>query len=402
MHRTIGDGYIVDGGKNVYADEDLGSGRDATQVRHQEMNAFQEEIANVIESEGASLNSPSESIASMTQLNGAINNKLKTDRIANQSSVPGSTATAALNSLKSVNDTQQSTLSAHGSSIAALQGDVGTVVGGDLQTQVSAEKTRNDGQDVDIAALQSQISTLDPASAVKGDAFIFDTADSKWHPDSTRNYRSRIQVAAVNDGLAASWTTAPYAKFTFTGIQINLKGRYATPGDGGVPQGNTLFQTYVIPTGDIEEWQVTALYRGYDWRIRGSFVFTLPASISNGYGGYTTNVFQALHVQFTGASQNLWYGTLSYSQHDGCGRSQAPYKRFANVADNVRYAGDANGHYICTPRTNGIWLGDDDHWFYEFTRADGRTMPGIFTPSRKYAISFDVQAPGYPNVVANP
>lgn len=402
MHRTYGDGHVEVSGKRLYADEDLGTGRDATQVRHEEMNALQEEICNVVEAEGLTLNAPSEAVSSMNQMNTAINNKLKSGRITNQSSVTGANVTDALNNLKSVNDSQQSTLSLHTSQIGALQGDVGTVVGGDLQTQVSAEKSRNDTQDGQITTLQSQISALDPASAVKGDAFIYDTADSKWHPDSTRSFRSRIQVAAVNDGLAASWLGSPSSKFQFTGIQIDLKGRYATPGDGGVPQGNTLFQTYTIPTGDIEEWQVTALYRGYDWRIRGSFVVKLPTSISNGYGGYTTNVFQALHVQFTGASQNLWYGNLSYFQHDGSGRTQAPYKRFANLADNVRYAGDAHGHYICTPRTNAIWLGDDDHWFYEFTRSDARSMPGIFTAGRKYAISFDVQAPSYNNIVSNP
>jgi len=243
---------------------------------------------------------------------------------------------------------------------------------------------------------------LDPAGATKGDALIFDTDDNKWHPDSTRDYRSRIQVAAVNDGLAASWIGDSHAKFTFTGITINLKGRYADPGDGGVPGGDTLFQNYEIPEGDIKEWQVTALYRGYDWRIRGSFVFILPATISNGYHGYTTNVYQALHVQFTGASQNLWHGPFSYDDRDGYGRTQAPYKRFANVVDNVCYAGDVSGHYICTPRINGIWLGDDDHWFYQFTRANARLMPGIFTPSRKFAISFDVQAPGYTNIITNP
>ena len=70
MHRTIGDGYIVDPttGHNIYADEDLGTGRDATQVRHEEINALQEEIANVVEFAGYTLNSSSENIDQMVQL----------------------------------------------------------------------------------------------------------------------------------------------------------------------------------------------------------------------------------------------------------------------------------------------------------------------------------------------
>jgi hypothetical protein len=74
MHRTIGDGYIVDGGKNFYADEDPPT-RSATQLRHQEMNAIQEEIATVIESTGQALNPTTEAYAQMTQLNTAINAK---------------------------------------------------------------------------------------------------------------------------------------------------------------------------------------------------------------------------------------------------------------------------------------------------------------------------------------
>ena len=76
MHETMGDGYITDGGKRVFADEDLGSGRDATQVRHQEANSWQEEIANVIRSQGITLNNSSELISQMTQLNQAIDSKV--------------------------------------------------------------------------------------------------------------------------------------------------------------------------------------------------------------------------------------------------------------------------------------------------------------------------------------
>lgn len=75
MHETLGDGYVVDGGKRVYADEDPGV-RDATQFRHEEANSFQEEIANVIRAEGYSLNPPTETIGQMNQLNTAIDKKV--------------------------------------------------------------------------------------------------------------------------------------------------------------------------------------------------------------------------------------------------------------------------------------------------------------------------------------
>ena len=77
MHRTEGDGYIVDSGKKVFADENPPV-RDATQLRHQEANAWQEEICNVIEAESIVLNLGSENISEMIQLNTAIDKKIMT------------------------------------------------------------------------------------------------------------------------------------------------------------------------------------------------------------------------------------------------------------------------------------------------------------------------------------
>ena len=79
MHRITGDGYLFDGGKNRYAAENLPT-RNATLVTHQAMNAIQEEIAAVIEAEGLTLNSDSETYAQMSQLNAAIDNKIKAPR----------------------------------------------------------------------------------------------------------------------------------------------------------------------------------------------------------------------------------------------------------------------------------------------------------------------------------
>ncbi len=76
MHETLGNGYVTDpvGSQRIYDDENPPT-RPATQLRHQEANSFQEEIANVIRATGAALNSPSETIQQMNQLNTAIDAK---------------------------------------------------------------------------------------------------------------------------------------------------------------------------------------------------------------------------------------------------------------------------------------------------------------------------------------
>ena len=114
MHRTQGDGFIIDpvGLFPVFADESPPT-RDATQVRHEEANSWQEEICNVILSEGFALNADSESIQQMIQLNTAIDKKdtdlqtsilavvslLGSDDITNDSFVSGTTTTDALEEL---------------------------------------------------------------------------------------------------------------------------------------------------------------------------------------------------------------------------------------------------------------------------------------------------------------
>ena len=102
MHRTEGDGLVTGVGKytgtiNLFDDEDPPT-RDATQLRHEEVNAYQEEICNVIEGESISLNAATETPVQMCQLEEAINNKLKSDRIENQSTVSGSAVSDALES----------------------------------------------------------------------------------------------------------------------------------------------------------------------------------------------------------------------------------------------------------------------------------------------------------------
>lgn len=75
MHRIEGDGYITVSGKKYFDDEDLPT-RKATQVTYQWANAIQEEIAAVIEAEGGTLNTASETYAQMNQMNTAIDSKV--------------------------------------------------------------------------------------------------------------------------------------------------------------------------------------------------------------------------------------------------------------------------------------------------------------------------------------
>lgn len=98
MHRTDGDAYGLDGLKHIYQAEVAGV-HDATQMTFNDGNAFQEEIANVIEAEGIGLNTSAEAIADMHQLNDAINAKLRTYRMTNTSSLPGTTLDDVLESL---------------------------------------------------------------------------------------------------------------------------------------------------------------------------------------------------------------------------------------------------------------------------------------------------------------
>jgi len=73
MHYTEGDGAFDDpvAGHKVFKDEDPPVS-EATQLRHEEANTYQEEIANVIIHAGMSLNGGAESIAQMIQLRQAI------------------------------------------------------------------------------------------------------------------------------------------------------------------------------------------------------------------------------------------------------------------------------------------------------------------------------------------
>ncbi len=75
MHRTVGDSYGVQDGKNIFREESPGN-HDATQFTHDMANALQEEIANVITGFGGSLNTAAETVAQMVQLRDRISAKI--------------------------------------------------------------------------------------------------------------------------------------------------------------------------------------------------------------------------------------------------------------------------------------------------------------------------------------
>lgn len=75
MHRITGDGYALDGTKRIFADEDLPT-RNATQVTHQWANAVQEELATIVEDAGGTLQTDSEAISAMHQVNDAIKSRI--------------------------------------------------------------------------------------------------------------------------------------------------------------------------------------------------------------------------------------------------------------------------------------------------------------------------------------
>lgn len=201
MHRTEGDGYISDpvGGQNVYADEDPPT-RDATQVRYQEMNAFQEEICNVITAEGISLNDGNETVQQMTQLNTAIDQKISnlaasdikndsvltgvtvkdafefisSDDITNNSGISGTDVTAALNYLNTeVNNIDSTDVS----NISTVSGSKVTNALDTLNssTEENAKISTFYGRTIPIVSdISFQVATADPLRFIQfDDGFVY-------------------------------------------------------------------------------------------------------------------------------------------------------------------------------------------------------------------------------------
>jgi hypothetical protein len=95
MHRTIGDSFTTVAGKNIFRQEDPGGAYQATQQTYDWANAIQEELANIIEGFGGTLNSPTEAISAMNQAYVRIKNYIDTEDAA------GDTAFAAVDGVQS-------------------------------------------------------------------------------------------------------------------------------------------------------------------------------------------------------------------------------------------------------------------------------------------------------------
>jgi hypothetical protein len=205
MHRTNGDSYGTDTsshavpGIHVYRDEDPGI-YDATQGRHQEMNALQEEICDVIEHESITLNSDTETPATMTQLRAALDARHVASRVTNDSTVTGSYVDDALNTLKGVMEDNTSRLDNLGTDDVAnestLNGTTLTDVLNDLDdTEVKNNSllegtTVKDNMDLIYWQRVAHIMGCDYVNDLTyKNIFIFNQG---WAVDSTNNYLMRM------------------------------------------------------------------------------------------------------------------------------------------------------------------------------------------------------------------
>lgn len=103
MHRTIGDSYGTDGAKRIFRQENLPSYA-ATQATYDTMNALQEELANAIEGAGVALNTASESVSAMTQLDSVLKAYITTEAVTrdvNDKVFNGELAKTQINNLNS-------------------------------------------------------------------------------------------------------------------------------------------------------------------------------------------------------------------------------------------------------------------------------------------------------------
>jgi hypothetical protein len=104
MHRTQGDSFGIVSGKRVYREESPGNW-DATQAQAVDGNAWQEEIAAIIEDGGVSLNPATESIAQMKQASGVIQGYVTAEAFARNAADRVTNGDLARNQINTINDT---------------------------------------------------------------------------------------------------------------------------------------------------------------------------------------------------------------------------------------------------------------------------------------------------------
>ena len=250
MHRTNGDSYgtapsYMGPDVNVYRDYSPGS-YDATQSRHQEHNSFQEEICNVIEAEGYTLQTDAETPAQMFQLNTAINNKLKASRILNDSLQSGTYVDDALDNI--------------GARITMLDSDdisnvslvPGTAVSDALEALFYADGINNDSS-MEGDKIKDALDKLDNQRQwfIKGCSYV--------------RHASFYNYMLFDDGYAID-TTGTYLMrmpreggSTFRKHVTNGSGWVAGHGQTGIPDGvtvaaNTKLAIFLLrlPSGDFD------------------------------------------------------------------------------------------------------------------------------------------------------
>ncbi len=104
MHRTEGDSYGIVSGKRVYREESPGNW-DATQAQAVDGNAWQEELANIIEDGGISLNTPSETVAQMNQASGVVQGYVAAEAFTRNANDRVTNGDMVRDQINTVNDT---------------------------------------------------------------------------------------------------------------------------------------------------------------------------------------------------------------------------------------------------------------------------------------------------------
>lgn len=293
MHETLGDGYVEDGGKRVYADENPATGREATQFRHQEANSFQEEIANVIRDAGITLNSAGETISQMNQLNTAITQKinaakaamqviinaLTTDDIINESGVSGGSCSDVLNFLADDINTLQSALSDLQNTVDDLDsGDIdnaSTVTGGDVTAALDNLSNLIAGLTSDDIGNESTIGGDSVTTALSTLHVLFDDYYDKVDSDA------RYVQKATSD---LAWKTN---LLTLMGSTLSVgSGRSVTIDVSTTPGWTNL---------DVDD-MVTIIRRGNSARWQTS---------SNGFLRMYATVISASSIQVSACSYNI-------------------------------------------------------------------------------------------------
>jgi hypothetical protein len=228
MHRTNGDSYGTGtsshgvSGIHIYRDELAGS-YDATQGRHQEMNALQEEICDVIEHESIALNSDSETPSTMTQLRAALDARHVASRITNDSSAPGTYVDDSLTDLDSRLDTLEG---------QTLDTRISTLEGQTLDTRISTLEGQTldsrldtlEGQNLDSRLDAFEADTTYTDSTIEGPLKMYGFSSDVDVPFYALFHRYRVSdthyLIVVHLYLVETYSTSTSIYLGFTSANI--------------------------------------------------------------------------------------------------------------------------------------------------------------------------------------